>query len=190
MTYQDWISNNYLFLQKWSRIWCVNNDDADELLTLFTIYLSSNWQKYLDMPNNNERIKFTQTWLKNNVKWSNSEFNRLKRVNSHEEEWEQKDDKTIDDLIEVRCENSREDIIDWLIDLNRNYTEHQVDKLVKLREIYLQLNIPDKVLWDMYWTNGLSLRDIGKKLDIPHLSVWTMIKELKEKIIIIYGTNI
>lgn len=184
--YQKWITDNYKFLQKWSRIWCKDFDDADELLTLFTIYLSTNWFKYESM-SDNDRLRFTQTWMKNNVNWSNSDFNKLKKVNSLNEEWDIED--TYDDLIEVRCETDREDIKDWLIDLNRNYGEHQVEKLVRLREIYLTLATHEKVLYDLYWTNENSLREIGKKLNISHMSVWTMINDLKEKIRLKYGID-
>lgn len=185
MTYQQWITNNWLFLQKWSRIWCDNSDDADELIGLFTIYLNDNWLKFSTIPDGDERIKFTQTWMKNNVRWSNSLFNKQKRVNNLGQEWEQKD--SYDDMIEVRCETDRGDIRDWLLDLTRNYSDTQVEKLVRLREIYLTLTTAEKVLWDLHFTNGLSLRKIGHKLNLSHMSIFTMLRDLKQKIRDKYG---
>lgn len=188
MTYQQWITNNWNFLQKWSRIWCNNNDDADELLGLFTIYLNENWEKFQSIPDGDERIKWTQTWLRNNVNWTNSEFNKQRRVNSLKEEWEQ--EAPYDDLIEVRCETDRDDIRDWLVDLNRNYSDTQVEKLVRLREIYLTLTTAEKVLWDLHFTNGLSLRKIGIKLNLSHMAIFTMLRDLKQKIRLRYGIDI
>ena len=41
----------------------------------------------------------------------------------------------------------------------------------------------------MYFTNMLSLRKIGKRLNIPFMAVYKMLNELKEKIKQLYGMD-
>ncbi len=115
------------------------------------------------------------------AKWSNSEFNRTYLVNNLPENWEI-DDVGEDDMIEVMCESDREDIRLWMIDLHRNFSERDSERLMKLRECYLELDTHERVLWDLYFQQMMSLRDIGKKLDLPHMSIYSMINELKKKI--------
>jgi hypothetical protein len=76
----------------------------------------------------------------------------------------------------------RGDISDWMIDLHINFEQLEVDRLMKLRGVYLTLQTTDRVLWDMYFTNMMTMRSIAKKLDIPLSAVFTMVTELKIKI--------
>jgi DNA-directed RNA polymerase specialized sigma subunit len=115
------------------------------------------------------------------VKWDNSEFNREIRVNNFEEEWSMSDEE-VDEFLEVTSETNRQDIKDWLVDLHRNFDELSCQRLINIRKIYLDLNTHEKVLYDLYFTQMLSLRDIGKKLNLPHMSVWSMVNDLKQKI--------
>ncbi len=174
-----WIEDNYKFLMKWSKVWA--GDEWGDLLTHFTFYLHKNWLKFSMMPDDEQRLKFTQTWFKNNVKWSNSEFNASITVNNLPEGWEPPEQE-FDDLIELRAELMRGDISDWMIDLHINFEQLEVDRLMKLRGVYLTLQTTDRVLWDMYFTNMMTMRSIAKKLDIPLSAVFTMVTELKIKI--------
>lgn len=175
-----WIKNNYTFLETWSKRW--SPEDWANLLSLYCIYIHSNWSKFSAIPDNEERIRFSQTWMKNQVNWYNSDFNKTLRVNNLPEQTEVVDGE-YDDLIELKSEVVRDDIKDWLIDLNQNWNDLEIDRLVKIRKIYLTLPGHQKVLYDMYFSNMLSMRDIGKKLDLPLSAVYNMIKELKEKIL-------
>jgi hypothetical protein len=179
MTHSHWINNNYDFLQRWSKIWA--GDRWCDLISYYCIYLDTNWEKFDSIPDTDERIRFTQTWLKSNVRWQNSEFNKITKLNDLEENWEVPDEEQ-DDLLHIYCETDREDIRDWLIDIHKEWGESGSSKLIKLREIYLGLTTPDKVLWDMYYTNMSSMRDIGHKLNLPLSAVYQMITELKIKI--------
>jgi len=179
MTYSIWVTNNYDFLKQWSKRWSKNN--WSELLSLYTIYLEKNWMRKMENIPQIERIKFTQTWFKNMVKWDNSEFNREIRVNNFEEECSMSDEE-VDEFLEVTSETNRQDIKDWLVDLHRNFDELSCQRLINIRKIYLDLNTHEKVLYDLYFTQMLSLRDIGKKLNLPHMSVWSMVNDLKQKI--------
>lgn len=173
----SWFTSNYKFIEKWCKIWV--KVDSHELISHYYIYLTENWYK-IESISQEEKLKFTNYWLKNNARWSNSEFNRTRKISYDEiENW----DEPEDNLIEVRCESDREDINNWLVDLFKNHCESDVERLVLLREIYLELQLHEKVLWDLYFTNMMSMRDISDKIRIPLSSVFEMIKKLKEKII-------
>jgi DNA-directed RNA polymerase specialized sigma subunit len=163
----------------WSKRW--SHDEWPELLSQMAIYLNKNWPRFSQIPDGEERIKFLQTWMKNQVAWYNSDFNKTLRVNNLPEQTEIVDAE-YDDLIELKSEVVRDDIKDWLIDLNQNWNDLEIDRLVKIRKIYLTLPSHEKVLYDLYFTKMMSMRDIGKKIDLPLSAVYNMIKELKEKI--------
>lgn len=92
-----------------------------------------------------------------------------------------------DHLLELRCESNREDIREWLVDVYVQFGDVGTNKLVKLREIYLKLEVHERVLWDLYYTNMNTMRDISKKLDIPLTAVYKMITDLNLKIKEKYG---
>ena len=187
-SWQIWFANNYVLISMWSKRW--SPDNWSELLSEMTIYLNKNWLKFSQIPDDEERIKFLQTWMKNQVKWYNSEFNKNIRVNNlsvdegiQADFGRREEQIAYDDLIELKSEVVRDDIKDWLIDLNQNWNDLEIDRLVKVRQIYLTLPGHQKVLYDLYFTKMMSMRDIGKKIDLPLSAVYNMIKELKEKIL-------
>lgn len=179
MTPQKWYNDNYKFLQTWSKRWSPNH--WSDLLSMYYIYLDSNWLKFSNIPDDEGKIKFTQVWFKNNTKWSNSDFNKAIRVNNYEEEWDIAEEAE-DSFIEVLCETDREDIREFMLDLNKRFSEFDVNRIMKMRRIYLTLNTHQKVLYDLYITHDLSMRAIGKKLDLPLSAVYNMITELKKEI--------
>lgn len=175
----SWIEVNWPILKRWSRRW--SPEHWDELLSQYAIYVHQNWHKFSKIPDGEQRIKFSQTWMKNNVKWQNSEFNKLLRTNNFAEEWEIADQP--ENLhLEAYCESDRSDITEYIVDITTNFSEWDASRLFRLRQIYLELPIHHKVLYDLYFTEMLSMRDIGKKLDLPLSSVYTMITELKTNI--------
>lgn len=174
-----WIEDNWIILERWSKRW--HPEEWRELLSHYTLYIHDNWVKFSQIPDGEERIKFSQTWMKNNVNWYNSDFNKSIRTNNLPENFEIKEDGE-DSLIEVYCESDREDIRDFMIDLNRKYSEWDVNRIMKIRAIYLEMDTADKVLFDLYFTQMLSMRQIAVKLDLPLSAIYNMILELKNKI--------
>lgn len=174
-----WINKNYLFLEKWSKIWA--NDRWSELISYYTLYLHKNWEKFDSIPDDDERLKFTQTWFQNNVRWTNSEYNKCNKVNDLEESYDIPDEDYTDIQTQY-CEIERIDIRNWFIDIHTEFGEEKANKLIKLRQVYLTLETSDKVLYDLYFTNMKSMRDIGTQLSIPLSAVFNMITELKNKI--------
>jgi hypothetical protein len=175
-SWQNWLTLNYKTISMWAKRW--SPQDWRELLTHMSFYLQKNWIKFAAIPEE-DKIKFLQAWMKNQVNWWNSEFNRSLQVNNLTDEYNLPDVE-FDDFIEIRAEVYREDIKEWLIDLHNNWTDEQIKILVKVRRIYLELPSHQKVLYDLYFTQMMSLRDIGKKLDLPLSAVYNMILELKK----------
>jgi hypothetical protein len=178
-SWQQWLAKNYNTIAFWARKW--HAQEWRELLAHLTFYLQKNWVKFSQIPDGDERIKFLQTWMKNNVKWKNSDFNKSIMVNNHEDEWSIKDelDETPYDIL---AEDMTDDIKQFVIDINRRFDEADVNKILKIRTIYLQLETHDRVLYDLYFTQMLSIRGVAKKLQLPVSSVHVMIVNLRKKI--------
>jgi hypothetical protein len=174
-----WVTDNYTFLETWSKRWSPTY--WDELISFYCLYIDSNWTKFSAIPDGDDRLRFTQTWFKNNVGWKNSDFNKAIRVNSIDEEYDIPDIAE-ESFIEVTCETDREDIKEFMLDLNRRFSEYDVNRIMLMRKIYLTLDTHQRVLWDLYFSQMLSMRAIGKKLDLPLSAVYNMVVELKSEI--------
>lgn len=171
-----WFNQNYKWISYWARKW--SPYEWRELVTHFWVWLDKNWIKFNLIPDNDERKKYIQKWFRNQVSWKSSDYNKSISVNNLEEEW-QIPDIIEDNYYDILSESDRDDIKDWLLDINRRFSEHSVDRLMLLRKIYLELSTPNKVLWDLYFTQMLSMRQISKKIDLPLSSVYNMVTDLK-----------
>ena len=179
MNGSKWIEDNYKFLETWAKRW--SPEYWDELISFYCLYIDSNWPKFSAIPDDEERLKFTQTWFSNNVKWRNSDFNKSIRLNSLEEEYDIPD-LPEDNHIEALCEADRDDIKEFMLDLHKRFSEYDVNRIMMMRKIYLTLDTHEKVLYDMYFTQMLSMRAIGKKIDLPLSAVYNMLNDLKIKL--------
>jgi DNA-directed RNA polymerase specialized sigma subunit len=178
MNGSQWITDNYKTIERWCKHW--HKEEFRELIVHFAMYVDKNWIKFNAIPDDEQRIKFMQAWLKNMVKWPMSEFNKSIRVNNLPEEYNIPEEPE-DSYIEIFAESSRSDIRDWMIDINRRHNELDVTRLMILRKVYLELGTPEKVLYDLYFTQMMSMRDIAIKIDLPLSAVYQMIKILKYK---------
>jgi hypothetical protein len=179
MNGSKWVEDNYKFLETWSKRWSPNY--WDELISFYCLYIDSNWIKFSLIPDGDDRLRFTQTWFKNNVGWRNSDFNKAIRVNSMDEEYDIPDTPE-ESFIEVTCETDREDIKEFMLDLSRRFSEYDVSRIMLMRKIYIGLDTHERVLYDMYFTQMLSMRAIGKKIDLPLSAVYNMLNDLKIKL--------
>jgi DNA-directed RNA polymerase specialized sigma subunit len=102
-------------------------------------------------------------------------------VNSIDEEYDIPDIAE-QSFIEVTCETDREDIKEFMLDLNKRFSEYDVNRIMLMRKIYLTLDTHQRVLWDLYFSQMLSMRAIGKRLDLPLSAVYNMVVELKSEI--------
>lgn len=179
MNGEVWLVTNWKLLEKWAKRW--HHDEWRDLLSHYAMWIHSNWSKFQKIPDGEERIKFSQTWMKNNVSWKNSEFNKTIRTNNLPEEWEFKEEAE-EAHLDVYCESDREDIREFMLDLVKRYSETDVNRILLVRKIYLQLPLHERVLYDLYFNQMLSMRAIGEKIDLPLSAVYQMILELKNKL--------
>lgn len=125
--------------------------------------------------------KFCQTWMKNNVRWKNSDFNKSIGVNNFDEQCED-DDNIYEEEFDVLAEDLSEDVKDFIIDLNRRFSEVEAGRIILIRQIYLTLASHERVLYDLYFTQMMSLRQVAAKLQLPLSAVHNMVIDLKKKI--------
>ena len=184
-----WIEENYKVIAMWARRW--HPEEWRELIAFMTFYLQKNWVKFSLIPDGEQRIKFLQTWMKNNVKWQNSDFNKSIAVNNlgieyySNEEWDFEGGSRVqayEETFDVIAEDMSDDVKAFIIDLERRFSEAEVEKIIMVRKIYLTLPSHEKVLYDLYFTKMLSIRGVAKQLDLPLSSVHTMILQLRKKI--------
>lgn len=72
---------------------------------------------------------------------------------------------------------------EWLKDTTDKWGEVRGNNLIKLRYVYLNnLTVTEKVLYDLHFTEGLSIRKISKQLDLPISATYQMVSNLKIKI--------
>jgi hypothetical protein len=177
--WQKWIEDNWVLIHKWSRIWA--GEYYGELISELSIFIEKNWQK-LEHLSKEDSEKYINKWLKLNCFWQNSLYKKTSIVNNLPEElpiWDEGEESYIEDIID----SDREDIREFLRDVWVNIGGERAIKIIKLREIYLELDLESKVVWDLYFNNRLSMRGMSKKLNIPHSACYKMVSELKEKII-------
>ena len=179
LSWQQWLEKNYRIISYWARRW--HPEEWRELLAFMTFYLEKNWHRFSKIPDGEERIKFLQTWMKNNVNWSNSEFRKSIAVNNFTEEFDF-GDEILDDNLDIRAEDVGDDVKDFIIDLHRRFSEEEVLKIISVRKVYLTLQSHEKVLYDLYISEMLSIRGVAKRLNLPMSAVYGMINDLKKKI--------
>ncbi len=178
-SWQQWLNDNYKVLSYWSKRW--HPQEWRELLAFLTFYLERNWLRFSTIPDGEQRIKFLQTWMKNNVNWSNSEFRKSIEVNNFDEQFDREDTPEEDNL-DIKAEDISDDVKEFIIDLHRRFSEAEVIKIIKVRKLYITLQSHEKVLYDLYITQMLSIRGVARKLNLPPSAVYGMINELKKKI--------
>jgi len=177
--WQQWLNDNYKIISYWARRW--HPEEWAELIAFLTFYLEKNWSKFSLIPDGNDRIKFLQSWMKNNVKWSNSDFRKSIAVNNFNEEWDT-EGEAIDDNLDIKAEDIGDDVKEFIIDLHRRFSEVEVMKIISVRKVYITLQSHEKVLYDLYITQMLSIRGVAKRLNLPMSAVYGMINDLKKKI--------
>lgn len=179
-SWQDWLKTNYDILSYWSKNW--HRDEWRELIAHLTLYLEKNWPKFSQIPDGDERIKFCQTWMKNNVKWRNSDFNKSIETNNLSEDFNFDVLEIYEEHYDVISEDLSDDVKEFIIDLTRRFSEMEVRQIIKVRHIYLKLPPHERVLYDLYITQMMSLRQVAKKLHLPLSAVHNMVTDLKNKI--------
>jgi DNA-directed RNA polymerase specialized sigma24 family protein len=180
LTHSVFIQNNWTFIKKWSKIW--GHENWNDLVVNLTLYLDKDWKKFSLLKTDDEKIKWIQAWMRNQTKWSNTQFNKDIRLISGSEEWDFSSEGVDSNSIEIGAEEADERVKDWIIDLNRRHSDLDCTRLIKIRKIYLTLPSHEKVLYKLYFEEMKSLRDIAAQLRLPLSAVHNMMLELKNKI--------
>lgn len=84
--------------------------------------------------------------------------------------------------IESDCEMNTQYTKDLLIDLKNNFSDDQIDKLISIELIQHRLTTPERLLFDMYFNQQLSGREIARKAKLPRNAAINMVNSLIKKI--------
>lgn len=195
LTHSLWINQNYIRLAKVAKD--VSPNDWRDLITHYCLYLDTNWVQFSVIPNNVERLKFSTTWLSNNARWPKSAFKLEFKVNNMEAQWDIPDTEVEEpniDILDISDERNNRVIdpqIKWMVISMKEWIKDTTDKwgevrgtnLIKLRYVYLNdLTLTERVLYDLHFTEGLSVRKIAKQLDLPISGTYQMVRVLKNKL--------
>lgn len=179
MIWQKWISENYNQLEYWAKRRDFLN--WSDLLTHLTLHLEKNWSTFNLIPDD-KKIAWCQGWYKNQVRWLNSKHNvdvfgdekaGSSFIEFKTEIYDEVEVIEYDDL----CDYTHEELL-WIDDLS----DSDIQKIRKIKSIYLQLSNEEQVLFDFYFKDMMSQRQIAKKINIPLSAVYNMLKALKTKI--------
>lgn len=65
---------------------------------------------------------------------------------------------------------------------HEGYTDDQILKLSRINSYVRKLSPPDRNLYKLYFIEGLSYREISKKIGIPTASIYELMRSLKMKL--------
>lgn len=179
MIWSEWISNNYTELEYWAKRRDFNN--WTDLLTQLTLHLEKNWQIFVLIPED-KKIAWCQGWYKNQVRWLNSKHNvdvfgdevgGKTFMEFKTEIFDSEDDGDFESLVDYTPQERL-----WIDDL----TSEQISRVRKIKTIYKSFSNEEQVLFDLYFKDMLSQRQIAQKINIPLSAVYNMLKALKTKI--------
>ncbi len=179
MTFSIWLGTNYVFIEGVAKN--ISPKRYKDLVYYLTLYLDKKWMVFDNIPNH-QKIPFVVAWMSNNNKWSGSSFNL----------------HNLDSI----CETSQREYFDNdMVEETKYYLDGEStfiqdygylrgEILDDARSIYIErLNSIERILYDMYFYDDLSMRKISSKLNIPTSSVVLMISALKKKIKNIYDND-
>lgn len=174
-----WITTNYTQLEYWAKRRDFNN--WADLLSHLTLHLEKNWTVFNSIPDD-KKIAWCQGWYKNQVRWLNSKhnvdvFGDEKGGTTFMEFKTEIYDEVVDLDFDLICDYTDEELL-WIDDL----TEKEIYKIKKIKKFYHSLSNQEQILFDFYFKDMLSQRQIAKKINIPLSAVYNMLKALKLKI--------
>lgn len=142
------------------------NYDSESLLSNGYIYLN---QKIKEIPTTEDIQKWLITYIKNEIKWENSQIKKEEKINYSE----QIDDKydAIDDETDIQDK----------IAFEMRYNE-QKTILFQYRNQYQQ-DKQKQIIFDVYFVKGFSSsRKMAKHFGLHYVTCWKLIKEMKSDI--------
>jgi len=174
------IQDNWKFIETWSKRW--SKDNWIDLTSNLTLYLDKNWKKFSLLKTDDEKIKWIQAWMRNQTRWSGTDFNKDIRVNNCDENWDIPDEMIDHTDIEIAAESAPQWTKEWLIDISARMSDRDCTRLIRIKNIYHTMPSHEKVLYNLYFEDMKSLRAIAKQLNLPLSAVHIMVGDLKNKI--------
>ena len=151
---------NYNFLLKCGRNCLIGKKTSHyDLVAELVIYLYDHQEKiqpYFEDENINAVLAFSISWLKLQATHSTTPYSRKFQSRSNEGE-----------IAEVVSIAEPEDTLeeDYIRDLKTIYTDSQVEKILRVQEIYPQLSKVNQILFRAYFLEDLSYDKIKEKYD-------------------------
>lgn len=176
----QWIYTHYKRLTQIAGSYTTDNYD---LVSYYYMYLSKmGWDKIKNMPQN-DKMKYSRVWLRNQSEWENVPFSHM-GVNNLGEEYNIKDDKQDCVDIFINAEDTSDHLKDYIIDMTNEWGAEKTDKLLLIKYHYIHsLDISERILFDLVYTKLMTTREVSKHINVPHTSCWLLIKELENKLI-------
>lgn len=198
MEMDEFIKYNYLDL-KWrsskvvtSKKWPSKNpkSDADELLSFLFLYLYENINRMIDY-NEKQVYNFCTMFLNSQWVWKDSEF-RCSRRNIHKKKdvIDYMEDSVVGDSYSYQdhywenvSEKTPENIKNYVQELcNQGMSNDHIKKVCASLMSRELLEYHEQSLFDLYFIDNLSTREIADRCKIPNTSVHLMLVDLKKKI--------
>lgn len=186
----NWLINNKEeLMNKFIYKMCPNRRDAEDFYQDLFIIMSNKDEVKLNQilerttEKNNEMMRYVYIIIKNNLKSVNSRYYYTYR-------------KPIGvDYDEVKYEIGsvdKEEKFVLLEEIEKDYNELMI-KINKYFDIQLKSNpksFYDKAVFDLYYNQDNTYRDVGTILDIPFTSIYNNIQKTKDKILKVFKDDI
>lgn len=164
-------------------------EDANDLLSYTIEHICSRRDKYEKMPEHQLESNIL-SFMKNSWNWYNatakSSFLRQTRmVNSGNGEVYEYDsaDESSTVQMEMQAEDVCENVQDYILDLlNAGYSNEQISKILYVKDFYKKLDVYEQSLYDLYFTQGHSMKYISDIAQISHTSIKRMMMVIKIKL--------
>jgi predicted DNA-binding protein YlxM (UPF0122 family) len=150
-------------------LYCIDNQDKIE------VYYNKNGFDGIEA--------FCIMWLRNQSAWALTPFKRKYNLHRNYDEYEIGKDKRVEEHIDLtKTEYER--------DLENIYEQTDINKIIGIFAVYKVLEKHEQILFDLFYTDNLKKVEIAKLLNISTGSVRNIIKEMDEKIILLYKKHI
>ena len=186
-----WVSDNYSYLDDLTKynFRYNKNEDMDMISYYYLYLLDRGWRKIYTLSDIDKR-KFTKKWFHNTSRWQvlktkngkpTHELGEL-GVNNIPEDFIFIEEADFQIDIEINSEDLPDYMKDWIVDMTQEFGE-SVDKLILVRYHYLNsLTLPEKVLYDLTYTQMMTIRQIAKKINIPPSATFNMVRDLEKRL--------
>lgn len=187
----EYIKQRYTYLYKCAKNILLNNKsalEAGDLISELVIHLYENENKIQQYIAMDKLEGFCVTFLNLNGKYASSTLNKKYKIQFDE----------LDEVMSNKLTSADEyDLIDkdeYEKELNKHFSQTQIEKILKIDSILSKLTIPEKILFDAYFVKNLSYDKItqqytfyrekdGKRVTYKSKkSIYNMMNDLKNKI--------